>query len=125
MWRRVFKAASYTPVVVLQGEIGGSSVEARDMRSKIEFVRYLLGSENRVCRRMIESMTRGARGNFWLKMVKEYMERLDLNYEQLREMNRDDVKKRVIGWDSDRWRAEVEGRETLEAYRMKEGIGGV
>ena len=58
-------------------------------------------------------------------MVNEYMERLDLNYEQLRDMSRDDVKKRVIEWDSDRWRAEVEGRETLEAYRMKEGIGGV
>ena len=68
VWRRVFKAASFTPVVALQGEIGCSSVEARDMRSKIEFVRYLMSSENGVCRRMIENMTGGVIGDYWMRL---------------------------------------------------------
>lgn len=125
VWRRVFKAASHTPVVALQGEIGCSSVEARDMRSKVGFVRYLIGCENSICRRMMERMIGGSRGGFWMRMVSEYMESLDLTFEELAGMNREAVVGRVREWDTERWRSGVESRETLEGYRMKENIGGV
>ena len=125
VWRRVFKAPSYTPVMALQGEIGCSSVEARDMRSKISFVKYLIGCENGVCKKMIECMIGGRRGGFWMRVVNGYMEELGLSFEELERMTGDSVVKRVREWDTERWRTGVESKDTLEAYRMKGQIGGV
>ena len=39
VWRKVFMAPSYTPVAALQGEVGCSSVHARDMKGKIKFAK--------------------------------------------------------------------------------------
>ena len=43
---KVLRAPSYTPIVALQGEVGCSSVYARDMREKLKFAKYVMGIWN-------------------------------------------------------------------------------
>ena len=41
VWRQILGAPVYPPVVALQGEIGASAVEGRDMKMKQKFANYM------------------------------------------------------------------------------------
>ena len=43
-------APGYAPVCTLQGEIGCSGVDCRDIKGKLGFVSFLAGSDNRIVR---------------------------------------------------------------------------
>ena len=43
---RVWRQILGTPVVALQGEIGASTVEGRDMKIKLTFAQYMLRTKN-------------------------------------------------------------------------------
>ena len=46
VWRQILGAKVYTPVEALQGEIGASSVEGRDMKMKLKFTNYMANTAN-------------------------------------------------------------------------------
>ena len=118
VWRSVFGAPGHTPVAVLQGEVGCSSVEARDMKEKLKFVRYLMGCESGVVRRIFEGMIHGENGGRWMKLVGRYVEELGLSLERVGEMRDKDVVDAVNVWEQSRWRGELESRSTLDYYRQ-------
>ena len=125
VWRKVFAAPSYTPVAALQGEIGCSSVYARDMKEKLKFVKYVMGCESRVVRVVFQQMRDTVRPGAWMRLVNGYMSELGLNCERLRDMKNEEIVAAVNEWEHVRWRSEVESKSTLVFYRMKEGIGNV
>ena len=50
VWRQIVGAPEYTPVVALQGEIGASTVDGRDMKIKMTFAQYMLRTMNGLLR---------------------------------------------------------------------------
>ena len=124
VWRRVLRAPDFTPVVTLQGEVGCSSVIARDMKTKLKFARYLLGSENRIAGRMMEQFCGGnRRGTRWSRKVEGYLYDVGLGWEGLRDIDDREITSRVNEWEMSRWRTELESRSSLVAYRLKDGFG--
>ena len=121
--RQILGAPEYTPVVALQGEIGASTVEGRDMKIKMTFAQYMLRTKNGLLRAMFEKMLEEARPKKWIRQFREYMGELGVGLLQVREMSAGEVGGAVNGWEGDRWRREVESRSTLQLYRHKIGIG--
>ena len=125
VWRKVMRAASFTPVVALQGEVGCSTVRARDMKGKLKFAMYCVNAENVVLRKIIERVRMVGRMNGWMRMIEKYMGELGIDWGVLCGMNATSINGMVNDWENERWRREVESRSTLSYYRMKQEIGGV
>ena len=66
-------APSCTPVAALQGEVGCSSMWARDMKGKLKFAKFVMDSENHVLRRVFEGMRGQTRQGAWMKQVGGYL----------------------------------------------------
>lgn len=124
VWRKVLGAPSYTPVVALQGEVGCSSVEARDIKSKLKFVKFIMESENCILQRMFRRMRSQTQKMQWMRLVEGYVVQVGLDWVAVERMTTNEIVKAVNMWEDNRWRMEVENKSTLIYYRMKEGIGG-
>ena len=59
VWRQILGAPIYTPVAALQGEIGASSVEGRDMKmkAKLEFANYMANTANGLLAAIFRKLT--------------------------------------------------------------------
>ena len=51
------------------------------------------------------------------------MTEIGLEWGDLRSIDGRVITNRVNQWEEERWRGEIESRSTIEAYRLKEGIG--
>jgi len=125
VWRRVFGVPTYTPVAALQGEIGCSGVEARDMKGKLKLLKYLMGCESGVTRKVFEGVRLGGRVNPWMRVVNRYLDELGMTCDRVKMMTNGEIVKAVNDWEHVRWRGEVQSKSTLVHYRMKDRIGGV
>ena len=122
VWRRVMRAPTYTPVAGLQGEVGCSSMKARDMKGKMKFGRFLMNTRNGMLRGLVRRAREG--GNSWMRRMSEYMEELELSWETLKDMEDREIVGVVDRWEERRWRREIESMSSLVWYRGKEKIGG-
>ena len=114
VWRRILKAPDFTPVAALQGEVGCSSVLARDIRGKIKFARYLMNSENSVARRLVEQFSRNNRmRSAWSREIERYLDMIGLDWRSLGELEVKDIVASVNSWESERWRNELESKRSL------------
>ena len=67
-------APGYAPVVTLQGEVGCSSVESRDMKEKLTFARYMIDSESGIIMKLWQRMRRAEGGGCsWGREVNRYL----------------------------------------------------
>jgi len=124
VWRKVFDAPSYTPIVTLQGEIGCSSMISRDIKSKLCFVKFIGESENGMLRRILSKMKYWRGKKTWIGCIEEYMRMVELSWEDVDAYSVQEIVRHVDEWERNRWRREVERRSTLEYYRYKDEIGG-
>ena len=83
VWRVILGAPSYTANVTLQGEIGASSMEARDMKIKLSYESYLSGCCNELVRSVYEE-TRGRGDGRWADTTGNYRMRLGVDLRELR-----------------------------------------
>ena len=56
----------YTLVAGLQGEIGASSVEGRDMKMKLKFANYMANTANGLLAVIFRKLTSEARPKIWV-----------------------------------------------------------
>ena len=62
IWKKILKAPSWVARAALQGEVGSTSVHVRDITGTLLFLKYMMGSENRIMRIIVEKMKRGVGG---------------------------------------------------------------
>jgi len=126
VWRKVFGAPSYTPIAALQGEVGCSSVISRDMKSKLNFVKFVLGGKNETLKKILSRMRllRWRGSVTWLGCVEGYMNKLDMNWEDFENLSNQNIVQIINRWELDRWRREINDKSSLEYYRLKSSIGG-
>ena len=55
VWRKILGAPSYASVAALRGEIGTSTMLARDMKGKLKFVKHLLEGKNELAKQALEN----------------------------------------------------------------------
>jgi len=126
VWRKIFDAPSYTPVVTLQGEVGCSSVISRDMKCKLSFAKFVIEGKNGMMRKILNKMKqfewKGRR--MWIECVDNYLAELEMSWLDLESCTVQQIYKKIDNWEHRRWKTEVDSRSTLEYYRSKDKIGG-
>ena len=66
-------APMYTPVAALQGEVGASTMEGRDTKIKLSFVRYMTKTSNGLLAAIYGKLIKEQRLGRWVKQFREYL----------------------------------------------------
>ena len=61
----------YTPVAALQGEVGASTVEGREMKIKLSFARYMTKTSNGLLAAIYGKLIKEQRPGRWVKQFRE------------------------------------------------------
>lgn len=116
VWRCVLGAPSYTPVASMRGEIGSSTMENRDMKTKIKYVRYLMRSGNEMMRVIIRDLM-SFKTDPYVKKIEEYLVTLNVgNIEELMRLSDRQVEEKIKINDDMIWREDILGKTTLVHY---------
>ena len=133
IWRHILGAPIYTLVAALQGEIGASLVEGRDMKMKLRFANYMANPANGLLapassmgcwhHGLRAAGTNEARPKIWVRQLREYLGELRLDFSDVGKMDTDDIGREVNKWENNRWRRHIESKTTLERYRSNRNFG--
>ena len=80
VWSQIMGAPIYTPEAALQGEIGASSVEGRDIKMKLKFANYLANTANGLVAAVFRKLTSEARPKMWVRKLREYLGESGLDF---------------------------------------------
>ena len=64
----------------LQGEVGASAVEGRDMKIKLSFARYMTKTSNGLLAPIYGKLIKEQRPGRWVKQFREYLGELGLDF---------------------------------------------
>ena len=56
----------------------------------------------------------------WARTITTHLETINLNKGDLRSMKKEEVNKKVISWDDERWKGEVETKTSLKPEGIQE-----
>ena len=99
-------------------EIGASSTESRDIKIKLSYVKYILGEKlNEILKTIFNHEYQNSK-NKWITTIKNYLIKLNLNLEQLKNLKLEELKKLIYRRDTQMWEEDLESKETLKYYRI-------
>lgn len=116
VWRKVLGAPGYTALAAMRADIGSSSMVARAMKAKLNFLKYASNSANGVLNRAVEDMFSKNYG--WSRKIKLYMERTAIEgLDNLKILSTGEIARRVKEWDTKEWEKDLQSRVTLQLFR--------
>ena len=115
-YRIMLQLPIYTARSFLRGEVGASSAIARDMKSKIAFLIHVKNNGNEILKHIIEEELVTPKMK-WTKKVREYLNILDMNSNQITGISPEELKTIINEFDTKEWKAEMEERVTLQYYK--------
>ena len=115
-YRTIFNLPIYTAIEFLRGEIGSSTILARDIKNKLPHYKYALSETNNS---LLKEIVRndGEYQTEWYKKIKSYMCKVQITQEQLLHWSKEQIKKKINEWDTKQWREGMESKSTLNIYR--------
>ena len=112
----ILGGASYTPLVVMRGDIGASLMETREVKSKILLAKSILDGENELLKEILRKV-RNKENNNWNVHLRKSLNRAGMVWDDVQELNKENIKKKINQTDTDKWKAELEKKTTLGLYR--------
>ena len=76
VWRQVLDAPSYVAVEALKGEIGSATIEEKDMKITLCYVKHVIKGYNGLQREISLEVRETNRGSQWLRIIRGYMKEL-------------------------------------------------
>ncbi len=117
VYRTILQLPTYTAnSATIRGDIGASSCYARDMKTKILFAKHLLKENRNELTRSIFLKEIENSNNKWIKTVKTYMKKIDINTAQTNNLSTHDIIQKVKKWDTTNWKQETLTKSTLYIY---------
>ena len=116
-YRMILELPKYCAVEFLRGEIGASSAVARDMRSKILYLKHILTENGNAIVKKIVQEEIETKESVWIRRVEQYMQKTDIDYSLLLNGSKGDIKRKINEWDTKIWREGMERKSTLDLYR--------
>ena len=59
----------------------------------------------------------------WLESSQDFIGKLNVSFEQLKRLKKNEISSKVKAWDSEKWKEEVEEKKSLEIYcKWKENV---
>merc|ERR1712239_35699 len=116
VWRYLLGIGGYSTVAALRGKIGASMVKSRLMETTLQYIRSTMNSEfNSIKEMMGDTITSGV--GKWYRMVNSFREELNIEWEDLYQMSKEELKKKVKDYDTMIWENNLVNKSTLEYYR--------
>ena len=117
-YRTILGLPMYTAEEFLRGEVGASTMEARDMKNKINYLKYALyETKNNLLKNIIKIEIRN--NSKWYKITHEYMNKINLTQEDLRDTSNQRIKNLINEWDTLKWKTQMINKKTLTIYRTR------
>ena len=114
-YRYIFQAPNHTPVTTLRGEVGASSQIARDMKTKLKYIKHLTEQESTLLHTIFEDLYNNPFCK-WIKTIKEYMKTLNMTLIELKQMSTKQIENIVRRWDTEQWKISIQSKKTLQIY---------
>ena len=115
VYRHLIGVAGYTAVCALRGEIGTSLMESRMMESTILLAKDGLEGDFDMVNSAIEFDRETEKGE-WIRTVNQYLETLNISWDNLIDWDKKTIKLRVKEYDTDKWQEEMMTKPTLHLY---------
>ena len=122
-YRSILQLPIYTAVEFLRGEIGCSSVMARELKNKLLYLKHIIsGDGNKIVKKIVsEGKFKGELN--WIVKVEDYMNELGIDYNYILNNKAETIREKVNEWDTQQWIGGMEGKSTLKYYRKaKQGV---
>ena len=117
VWRLVLGAPQCTAVAAIRGEIGASTMEARDYKGKIGWAKFMGETGNGLLGAIFRKMNDDRKPGRWIRQTWEYMNRVGISMGTLGVETVRELKDRVDRWETARWKEEIGDKSTLVWYR--------
>jgi len=105
----------YSTVDALRGEMGASLVESRIMETMLLYARDTMQGSFQNIKDMMEDTMVVKKGKWYVSM-KEHMRKLNTSWDDLKEMPRAEIKRRVKDYDTEKWRTSLQDLKTQKYY---------
>ena len=105
VWKYLLGLGGYTTLESLRGEVGASMMSSRLMETMLSFVIDTLTGEVEDMKTYMLHEIETGKGQ-WIKMVNQYRNILGITWEEMKEIEKKDLKKRIREYDIKIWREE-------------------
>ena len=116
VYRKILGARENTVVEVLRGEIGASSTEKRYVEARLMMARSIHDSKNAWMKEILGKVREDAR-NPWNRGLNRCLEKIGINYEELMEMGKGELKRKTREYDTRKWKEGLERKVSVRIYR--------
>ena len=114
-YRNILEARRNTPISALRGEIGSSLMETRIMESKLLFTKHILEGSNNLTKQILKE-SRMKKNNIYNRTLSKYLKKLNIYYEELNSLSKENIKNRAREWDIEKWKEDMESKSTTERH---------
>ena len=116
-YRNILQLPIYTATEFLRGDVGASSTKARDIKSKLLFIKHAIRSDGNklLCQLMCNELEK--KQLKWTKDIFKQMEKVGITINDVKQMKINMLKKKIIEWDENIWRNNMERKSSLLLYR--------
>ena len=116
VYRKILGARDKTVRETLRGEVGASSSEVRFMQSRLMLAKGMWNGKNKLVRDVMERVRKDG-GNQWNMKLNEYLVKINVSFEDLVEMDKREIKKKLNEYDSKKWKEGIERKRSVRMYR--------
>ena len=110
-YRTILGLPVYTAEEFLRGEVGASSIEARDMKNKLNYYKYAAQETgNRILKQVAEKEF--LHDSKWFKIIGKYMEELNITKEELMYKSKKEIRGMMDNWNTLQWRKNMVTKTT-------------
>ena len=123
VYRAILEMPKRTAKEYLLGEIGSSDQWGRDRESKLMLAKHIMDNTVKLKETVMERRGCGVR---WLEKCEDYMKEVQLNWEQMEEMSRAEVRRRCKRTSDMEWRKRMVEKKSMRFYgkwKRRMGIG--
>ena len=119
---KIMKALLNMPIrtanAYIKGEVGYSSHLYRDMKLKLTMLHHALQNTNRLRNIIIREWQLTSNGNNWIKVCKVYLKDIGINLDQLEEIERKVLEKKIKQIEKKAWKEELNSKSSLQYYKQ-------
>ena len=94
VWRQVLGAPRYVALETLRGEVGCSTFEERNIKSKFSYINYVKNDGAALVQKVLETRMEDERDP-WTKTVHTCLKKLNLTLSRVIHMNKEEIKKEI------------------------------
>merc|ERR1711874_725384 len=102
-------------VYALRGEMGASLVKSRVMETMLLYVIDTMNSKfNNVKEMMLDTIA--TEKGHWYTSINKHRKELGITWDALLKMSKEELKKRIRNYDTEKWHEGLENKSTLKYY---------